>query len=102
MVLVNSPAGPDVLQRNLGLEAYEVSTLDATAIALEYLAADLPNAALLGALSRLTGLVKLRTLAEQIDLEFGRHVSEGVARANVLALRRGSDDVRSVGALATA
>jgi pyruvate ferredoxin oxidoreductase gamma subunit len=95
LILANSPSRPELLQRGLGLGAYWVSTLDGTAIALEYLGEDLPNVALLGALSRLTGIVKLQTLAELINLEFGPSMSEEMVNANILALQRGHSDVQS-------
>lgn len=96
LFLANTPAAPEKLQEMLGLEAYRVSTLDATGIAREHLGEDLPNAAVLGALVKVTGLVEVWTVERQIKSEFGFVMSEEQVMGNVRALHRGYRDVRWV------
>lgn len=67
-VIVNTQASPE----SLGLpEDFQVITVDATGIALEYLGVPIVNTAMLGAFCAGTGLVDIKSAAKVILEEFG-------------------------------
>jgi len=83
-VVANTPAKPGELLEKLGLGgSYRAATVDATSIALKWLKANIVNTAILGALVRSTGVVKLDTVLEVIKSRFHGRVAE----ANVMAVK---------------
>ncbi|ESQ21109.1 MAG: 2-oxoacid:acceptor oxidoreductase, gamma subunit, pyruvate/2-ketoisovalerate family [uncultured Acidilobus sp. CIS] len=84
IVVANTPAKPSELLEKLGLRGpYRAATVDATSIALKWLKANIVNTAILGALVRSTGVVKLDTVLEVIKSRFHGRVAE----ANVMAIK---------------
>ncbi len=82
LVVANTPAKPRDLLGKLGLnEGYRAATVDATSIALKWLKANIVNTAILGALVRSTGVVKLDTVLEVIRSRFHGKVAEANAMA---------------------
>ena len=69
---------------DLGLEV-ECATVNATAIALEFLKAPIVNTAILGAMVRMTDLVSMDSMRQAIENRFGDKFGEAAARANVAA-----------------
>ncbi len=102
LLLANTAADPEEVQREFSLQGHRVATLDGTAIAVDCLGEDLPNVALLGALVKLTGLVELGSLEEQIVSDFGPKMSDERLEAELCALHRGYEDVKAAEALAAA
>jgi len=88
---------------DLGLEDFisekpeaNVVTVPATELALEHVGRPLPNAALLGGFSALTGLIKLESIEAAIRHKF----SGKVADANIEAARAAAQAVTDSGAMA--
>lgn len=69
---------------DLGLEV-ECATVNASAIAMEFLKAPIVNTAILGAVVRMTDLVSMDTMRQAIENRFGDKFGEAAARANVAA-----------------
>ncbi|KYH36331.1 MAG: pyruvate/ketoisovalerate ferredoxin oxidoreductase subunit gamma [Candidatus Bathyarchaeota archaeon B23] len=67
----------------------KIGVVDATTIALESFGRPIPNTALLGAFARTTGMLKL----ESIEKAIRRRFSGEVAEKNVVAARRGFEEV---------
>jgi len=65
------------------LKAGKVATVDATAIALEFLGAPITNTAMLGAFAKATKLVSLNSVVKAIEGYFG----EKLAEKNVAAVK---------------
>ena len=72
-----------------------VVTVPATEIALEYVGRPLPNAALLGGFSALSGLIKLASIEAAIRQKFEGRVAE----ANINAARAAAEAVKQSGAI---
>jgi len=58
------------------LKAGKVATVDATAIALEFLGAPITNTAMLGAFAKATKLVSLNSVVKAIEGYFGKKLAE--------------------------
>lgn len=78
------------------LPAGHLLTVPASELALKHVGRPLPNAALLGAFARLTGIVRLQSVAAAIRERF----SEKIAAANVAAATAAYDAVANAGAAA--
>ncbi|MCD6567234.1 MAG: 2-oxoacid:acceptor oxidoreductase family protein [Dehalococcoidia bacterium] len=67
---------------------WTLAVVDATAIAMEVLKIPIVNTAMLGAMVKVTGVVKLESLAEPLGERFGK-----LAEKNIAACRRAYDEV---------
>ncbi|MBM4135956.1 MAG: pyruvate synthase [Nitrospira sp.] len=93
--IVNSSKDPDEIREKLQAEpGQKVVTVDATKIALDCIGRALPNAPMLGALCKLTGLVPLDHLLEDVRKSFGEKFSQKIIDGNLEAARRGYGEVR--------
>jgi len=77
VIVVNAKSVPE------GLKARKVATVDATAIALEFLGASITNTAMLGAFAKATKLVSLNSVVKAIEGYFG----EKLAEKNIAAVK---------------
>jgi pyruvate ferredoxin oxidoreductase gamma subunit len=78
------------------LPAGHVLTVPASELALKHIGRPLPNAALLGAFARLTGIVQLKSVTAAIAEKF----PEKIAAANIAAATAASDAVANAPAAA--
>lgn len=81
-VIVNSRKSPKDLKSEFGFK-WPVAAVDASRIARETIKLPITNTAMMGALARVTGAVKLESLEEQLRERFGRR-----ADANIEAMTR--------------
>lgn len=81
-VVINSKDKPEDI--DLGKEI-KTATVDATSVALEILKAPVTNTAILGALAKATGIVKLESIEEAIKRRFGEKLGERIGERNALA-----------------
>jgi pyruvate ferredoxin oxidoreductase gamma subunit len=93
--IVNTSKDPSALRAKLGLTPRQkIYTVDATKIALECFGRALPNAPMLGAVSRATGIVDLDALLQDVKKSFGKKFSQKIIDGNIEATRRGFGEVR--------
>jgi pyruvate ferredoxin oxidoreductase gamma subunit len=71
-----------------------VVTVDATKIALDCFGRALPNSPMLGAVCRVTGLVPLEHLLEDVRKSFGKKFSQKIIDGNLEATKRGYEEVK--------
>jgi pyruvate ferredoxin oxidoreductase gamma subunit len=72
----------------------KVYTVDGTKIALETLGRPMPNAPMVGALSRVSGIVSLQAILEDTKKNFGKKFSQKIIDGNIEATKRGYEEVR--------
>lgn len=84
LVVINSRDKPEDI--DLGKEI-TTGAVDATTVALEILKAPITNTAILGALAKATGIVKIESLEEAIKRRFGEKLGASVGERNALAAR---------------
>jgi pyruvate ferredoxin oxidoreductase gamma subunit len=85
-VVVNTKKAPEAMKTDLK-EVNKVAVVDAMSIAKEILGLPIVNTAMIGALIKATGLVKLESLEEPMQERFGK-----VASKNIDAMRRAYDE----------
>ena len=93
--IVNSAKDPKEIRAKLNAGSRQkVFTIDATKIAMECIGRALPNASMLGALCKVTGLVSLEHLLEDVRKSFGKKFSQKIIDGNIEATRRGYEEGR--------
>ncbi len=93
--VVNSPRDPKEIRQKLKIgPSNKVYTVDATRIALDCFGRAMPNSPMLGALCKVTGLVSLENLLEDVRKSFGKKFAQKVIDGNLEATRRGFEEVK--------
>jgi pyruvate ferredoxin oxidoreductase gamma subunit len=93
--VVNSAKDPKEIRAKLNAESRQkVFTIDASKIAMECIGKALPNVSMLGALCKVTGLVSLEHLLEDVRKSFGKKFSQKIIDGNLEATRRGYEEVK--------
>ena len=95
LFVVNSAKDPKEIRAKLNAGSRQkVFTIDASKIAMECIGKALPNASMLGALCKVTGLVSLEHLLEEVRKSFGKKFSQKIIDGNLEATRRGYEEVK--------
>lgn len=93
--LVNTSKDPKELKEKLNaVKNQKVFSVDATKIAIECFGRALPNAPMLGAICRITELITLEHLLEDVRKSFGKKFSQKIIDGNLEATKRGYEEVR--------
>ncbi|HIE13548.1 MAG TPA: pyruvate synthase [Desulfotomaculum sp.] len=93
--LVNTAKDPQEIREKLKPKpGQKVFTVDATRIALEAIGRPFPNSPMLGAVCRVTGLVSLEHLLEDVRKSFGKKFAQKIIEGNLEATRRGYEEVK--------
>lgn len=93
--IVNTSKEPSEIREKLKLlPTQKVYTLDATKIALDCFGRAMPNSPMLGAVCRVTGLVSLDALLEDVRKSFGKKFSQKIIDGNLEATKRGYEEVK--------
>lgn len=93
--VVNTSKDPKEIRTKLFAEqAQKVFTIDATKIAVECIGRAMPNAPMLGAVCKVSGLVTLEHLLEDVRKSFGKKFSQKIIDGNLEAARRGYEEVK--------
>lgn len=93
--IINTSKEPAQLRKKLNLKpTQKIYTVDATKIAIECFGRPMPNSPMVGALNRVTGLVDLETLLEDVRKSFGKKFSQKIIDGNLLAVKRGYEEVK--------
>lgn len=93
--IVNTSKEPSEIRTKLNLPpGQKVYTVNATKIAIECFGRALPNAPMLGAVSKATGVVSLNALLEDVRKSFGKKFSQKIIDGNLEAAKRGYEEVK--------
>jgi pyruvate ferredoxin oxidoreductase gamma subunit len=93
--IVNTAKDPKEIREKLKAKpTQKVFTVDATKIALDCIGRALPNAPMLGAVTKVTDIVQLESLLEDVKKSFGKKFSQKIIDGNLEAVRRGYTEVR--------
>ena len=92
--VVNTTADPSTVRKKLkAKDTQKVYTVDATKIAIEEIGRALPNAPMLGTIAKVTGLVALDSLLEDVRKSFGSKFAQKIIDGNLKAVNRGFAEV---------
>ncbi len=92
--IVNTSRNPGEIRAKIKAKpTQKVITIDATRIAVESIGRPLPNAALVGALAKVSGLISLEAAVKDVAKSFGKKFSRKIIEGNLDATRRGYKEV---------
>jgi pyruvate ferredoxin oxidoreductase gamma subunit len=91
-VIVNTHQDPAGVAKKLGVDVGQVYVVDAKTISLEVMDRDMPNSPMIGAVTRVTGLVELPWVYKTFEAKFGEK-SKKIVDINVAAIKRAYDEV---------
>jgi pyruvate ferredoxin oxidoreductase gamma subunit len=95
LFIVNTSKSPKEIREKLKAETgQKVVTIDASKIAMECIGRALPNAPMLGAISKITNIISLDQLLEDVRKSFGKKFSQKIIDGNLEATRRGYEEVK--------
>jgi len=93
--IVNTSKDPKEIKEKLkASQNQKVFSLDATKIAIECFGRAMPNAPMLGAICKITGLITLEHLLEDVKKSFGKKFSQKIIDGNLEATKRGYEEVK--------
>ena len=93
--IINTTKDPAEIRQKLAVASLQkVITVDATKIALDCFGRAMPNAPMLGALCKATGLITIEHLLDEVRKSFGKKFSQKVIDGNVEATKRGYEEVK--------
>ena len=93
--IINTSKSPQEIREKLNASpGQKVFTIDATKIAIECIGRPLPNASMLGAVCKATGIVSIEHLLEDVRKSFGKKFAQKIIEGNLKATRRGYEEVR--------
>ncbi len=75
-------------------DSQKVYTVDATKIAVDSFGRPLPNSSMLGAICKITEVVGMDVLLENVKKSFGKKFAQKIIDGNLNAARRGYEEVR--------
>jgi pyruvate ferredoxin oxidoreductase gamma subunit len=93
--IVNTSRDPKEIRKKINAKpSQKVLTVDASRIAMDCIGRPLPNASMLGAISKATGIIGLDTLLENVKKSFGKKFSQKIIDGNLEATKRGYEEVK--------
>jgi pyruvate ferredoxin oxidoreductase gamma subunit len=95
LILVNTVKPPADVRKAIGGTTGRLYTVDATGIAIAEIGRPIPNAPMLGALIRVTNILKMDTVLTQTRKKFSHGFRPEVLEGNLGAIRRAHEEVRA-------
>ncbi len=93
--VVNTSKDPKEIRAKLkAQQGQKVFTIDASKIAMDCIGRSLPNAPMLGAICKVTSLVSLESLLEDVRKSFGKKFAQKIIDGNIEAAKRGYGEVK--------
>ncbi len=93
--LINTLDTPAAIRQRLGLKGGEVHTIDASLIAKESFGRAIPNMPMIGALSKVSDVIKLTELTRCMASQLKKKFSQAVVDGNVAAVERAYEELVS-------
>jgi pyruvate ferredoxin oxidoreductase gamma subunit len=94
-ILINTPLTPTEIRKQVKLnDDAKVFTINATQIALDELKREIPNTPMVGALTKISEVLKLETIEADLKKKFGKKFRPEVVEGNLRAVRRAYNEVK--------
>ena len=93
-VILNTVMTADEARAKLGVaDTVKVAVVDATGIAMDTIKRDMPNTPIVGALSKVTGVVPVDKVEERLVITFGKKFTQEMIDANIQSVKRAFEEV---------
>ena len=94
VLIINTNKGPSDMKKELKWAAGRVATVDATGIAIREFKRNIPNTPMIGALVKVTGMLKLEEIMNGFKRQYAGKFSPGIIKANLRAMKAAYDEVK--------
>jgi pyruvate ferredoxin oxidoreductase gamma subunit len=92
--IVNTTKSPGEIREKLKAKPNQkIYTIDATKIAIDCFGRHMPNSPMVGALAKVSGLMSLEVIVEDVRKSFGKKFSQKIIEGNLEAVKRGYEGV---------
>jgi len=95
IVIVNTSEAAASVKAKLGIDKGKVYTVNASDIAKQEIGRAIPNTPMLGALIKVSEVLKLDTVVKHLKESFGKKFSNAVVEGNIKALERAYEEVKA-------
>ncbi|MBI5043562.1 MAG: 2-oxoacid:acceptor oxidoreductase family protein [Nitrospirae bacterium] len=92
--LVNTKDDPAAVRKKIKLKGGRIYTIDATRISLETIGKPIPNTAMLGALAKVSGIVDIKRVLDDVKEDFEKKFPEKITQKNLEAVKRAYEEVK--------
>lgn len=93
--IINTTKEPKEIREKLKASpGQRVVTIDATKIAIDCFGRAMPNSPMLGAVCKVTGLISIEHLLDDVLKSFGKKFSQKIIDGNLSATKRGYEEVK--------
>lgn len=93
VIVANTGRSVQAITRLLALNGQTVACVDATRIAVDCIGLMKPNTPMLGAVARVTGLIGLESILDEVAESFSKKFPPKVVEGNLQAIRRAFEEV---------
>ena len=94
VIVVNTQKTPKEIRELLKLKGAKVHTIDATKISIDELGKPIPNAPMIGALLKVTGLLNLDIVKKNLRAKFEKKFKSKIVEGNINAIQRAYEEVK--------
>jgi pyruvate ferredoxin oxidoreductase gamma subunit len=95
ILLINTDKSPSEIRNQLSETAIKVYTVDASGIAQATIGRPIPNTPMIGALTKITGLIKIEKLKGGLRKKFSGKFKDEIVEGNIKAVERAYEEVKS-------
>ncbi len=94
IIIINTVLNLEDARKVLGVpDSVKVAVIDASGIALDTIKRDIPNTPVVGALSRVSGIISVDAVRDRLVEMFGKKFSKEMIDANLNSLQRAYEEV---------
>ena len=94
-IILNTTMSVSEARKKLNVaDAINVAVIDASGIAVATIKRDIPNTPIVGALSKVTGIVPVEMIKERLIITFGKKFSQEIVDANIASVERAYKEVQ--------
>ena len=94
-IILNTELNVEDARALLGVgDRAKVAVVDASGIAMDTIKRDIPNTPIVGALSKVTGIIPLDNVKERLKETFGKKFSQDLIDANLTSVDRAYEEVQ--------
>jgi len=95
VLIINTGKNPSDIKRELKMAKGKVATVDATSIAIREFKRNIPNTPMIGALVKVTGILKIEDVFDGFKKQYTGKFSPEVVEANLKAMKAAYDEAKT-------
>jgi pyruvate ferredoxin oxidoreductase gamma subunit len=95
VLVVNTVENPADIRKKLSLKGRKIFTVDATQISIDCLGRPIPNAPMIGAIMRATGILPLQGVIDGFRSKFADRLRPETVEGNIKAIEKAYEEVKT-------